>query len=123
MPIKYSFTPSELINTRNRNVMNKVAEIFASSSQRDAVILEDCGSWLIQEAWQDRSGIYMTIRLAPLDMRREAVQEEGRVITRKFLDLFPDRTASGTFYEGQDGYLEGEKVTVFVQTASRSIAD
>ena len=123
MPIKHSFTPQELINTYNRKVMNKVAEIFASSPQREGVILEDCGSWLIQEAWQDRVGFYMTIRLAPLDLRREDVQEEGRVITRKFLDLFPDRTSAGTFYEGQDGYLEGEKVTVFVQTASYSIAD
>ncbi|NDE01846.1 MAG: hypothetical protein EBZ91_08880 [Gammaproteobacteria bacterium] len=123
MPIKHSFTPQELINTYNRKVMNKVAEIFASSPQREGVILEDCGSWLVQEAWQDRVGFYMTIRLAPLDLRREDVQEEGRIITRKFLDMFPDRTANGTFYEGQDGYLEGEKVTVFVQTASFSIAD
>jgi hypothetical protein len=123
MPIKHSFTPQELINTYNRKVMNKVAEIFASSPQREGVILEDCGSWLVQEAWQDRTGFYMTIRLAPLDKHREAVQEEGRVITRKFLDMFPDRTASGTFYEGQDKYLEGEKVTVFVQTAAFSIGD
>ena len=123
MPIKYSFTPRELINTYNRKVMTKVAEVFESSPCRDGIVLEDCGSWLVQEAWQDRTGFYMTIRLAPLDKHREAVQEEGRVITRKFLDMFPDRTASGTFYEGQDGYLMGEKVTVFVQTAAFSIAD
>ena len=123
MPIKYSFTPRELINTYNRKVMTKVAEVFESSPCRDGIVLEDCGSWLVQEAWQDRTGFYMTIRLAPLDKHREDVQEEGRVITRKFLDMFPDRTASGTFYEGQDGYLEGEKVTVFVQTAAYSIAD
>jgi len=123
MPIKYSFTPRELINTYNRKVMTKVAEIFESSPQRDGIILEDCGSWLVQEAWQDRGGFYMTIRLAPLDKGREAVQEEGRRITGKFLDMFSGRKASGTTYEGQDGYLEGERVTVYVETSSHSIGD
>ena len=123
MPIKYSFTPRELINTYNRKVMTKVAEIFESSPQRDGIILEDCGSWLVQEAWQDRGGFYMTIRLAPLDKGREAVQEEGRRITGKFLDMFTGRKASGTTYEGQDGYLKGERVTVYVETSSHSIGD
>jgi hypothetical protein len=123
MPIKYSFTPRELINTYNRKVMTKVAEIFESSPQRDGIILEDCGSWLVQEAWQDRGGFYMTIRLAPLDKGREAVQEEGRRITGAFLDMFTGRKASGTTYEGQDGYLEGERVTVYVETSSYSIGD
>lgn len=123
MPIKYSFTPRELINTYNRKVMTKVAEVFESSPCRDGIILEDCGSWFVQEAWVDRGGFYMTIRLAPLDKHREAVQEEGRVIIRKFLDMFLGRKASGTFYEGQDGYLEGERVTVYVETSSYSIGD
>jgi len=123
MPIKYSFTPRELINTYNRKVMTKVAEIFESSPQRDGVILEDCGSWLEQRDWTDRTGFYMTIRLAPLDKGREAVQEEGRRITGKFLDMFTGRKASGTTYEGQDGYLEGERVTVYVETSSHSIGD
>jgi len=123
MPIKYSFTPRELINTYNRKVMTKVAEIFELSPQRDGVILEDCGSWLVQEAWMDRGGFYLTIRLAPLDKRREAVQEEGRRIIGKFLDVFSGRKASGTTYEGQEGYLEGEKVTVYVETSSHSIGD
>ena len=123
MPIKYSFTPRELINTYNRKVMTKVAEIFESSPQRDGIILEDCGSWLVQEAWMDRGGVYLTIRLHPLDKRREAVQEEGRVIIRKFLDVFSGRKASGTTYEGQEGYLEGGRVTVYVETSSHSIGD
>jgi hypothetical protein len=61
--------------------------------------------------------------LAPLDKHREAVQEEGRRITGKFLDMFTGRKASGTTYEGQDGYLEGERVTVYVETSSHSIGD
>jgi hypothetical protein len=123
MPIKYSFTPRELINTYNRKVMTKVAEVFESSPCRDGIVLEDCGSWLVQEAWQDRTGFYMTIRLAPLDKRREAVQEEGRRIIGKFVDMFTGRKASGTTYEGQEGYLEGERVTVYVETSSHSIGD
>ena len=81
MPIKYSFTPRELINTYNRKVMTKVAEVFESSPPHlRGIVLEDCGSWLVQEAWQDRTGFYMTIRLAPLDKAREAVQEEGTIL-------------------------------------------
>jgi len=123
MPIKYSFTPRELINTYNRKVMTKVAEVFESSPCRDEIVLEDCGSWLIQGAWVDRCGFYMTIRLAPLDKHREAVQEEGRRIIGKFLDVFTGRKASGTTYEGQEGYLEGGRVTVYVETSSHSIGD
>jgi hypothetical protein len=123
MPIKYSFTPHELINTYNRKVMTKVAEVFESSPHLRGIVLEDCGSWVVQEAWQDRTGFYMTIRLAPLDKHREAVQEEGRRIIGKFVDMFTGRKASGTTYEGQEGYLEGGRVTVYVETSSHSIGD
>jgi len=123
MPIKYSFTPHELINTYNRKVMTKVAKVFESSPHLRGIVLEDCGSWVVQEAWQDRGGFYMTIRLAPLDKHREAVQEEGRRIIGKFVDMFTGRKASGTTYEGQEGYLEGGRVTVYVETSSHSIGD
>ena len=129
MPIKYTFTPRELINTYNRQVMTKVAEIFESvlrngyGGRDESVILEDCGSWLEQLSWTDRMGFYMTIRLHPLDKHREDVQEKGRAITAKFLELFPDRTANGTFYEGHEGYKDGEKVTVYVHTSTTSIGD
>lgn len=128
MPIKYTFTPRELINTYNRQVMTKVAEIFESVLRNgvaldQSVILEDCGSWLEQSDWTDRSGFYMTIRLHPLDRHREEVQEKGRTIVRRFLELFPARTANGTSYEGQDGYKDGEKVTVYVHTSTYSIGD
>ena len=123
MPIKYSFTPHELINTYNRKVMTKVAKVFESSPHLRGIVLEDCGSWVVQEAWQDRGGFYLTIRLAPLDKHREAVQEEGRRIIGKFVDMFTGRKASGTTYEGQEGYLEGGRVTVYVETSSHSIGD
>ena len=108
--------------------MTKVAEIFESVLRNgvaldQSVILEDCGSWLEQLSWTDRSGFYMTIRLHPLDKHREDVQEKGRTIVRRFLELFPDRTANGTSYEGQDGFKDGEKVTVFVHTSTYSIGD
>ena len=128
MPIKYTFTPSELINSYNRKVMVKVAEIFESvlrngyGGRDESVILEDCGSWLEQLPWTDRMGFYMTIRLHPLDKHREDVQEKGRAITAKFLEVFRG-SSLGTFYEGQDGYKDGEKVTVFVHTSTTSIGD
>ena len=123
MPIKYPFTPRELINAANRNIMNRVAEIFETCPHRDGLILEDCGSWLVQSDWTDRTGYYMTIRLAPLDKGRKEVQEAGRDVTRKFLGLFPERKQTGVTYEGQEGYLDGEKVTVFVETDVYSIGD
>ena len=127
MPIKYTFTPRELINSYNRQVMTKVAEIFESVLRKgvaldQSVILEDCGSWLEQLSWTDRMGFYMTIRLHPLDKHREDVQEKGRAITAKFLEVFRG-SSLGTFYEGQEGYKDGEKVTVFVHTSTTSIGD
>lgn len=65
----------------------------------------------------------MTIRLAPLDKHRDTVSLEGRRIIGKFLDMITGRKASGTTYEGQDGYLEGENMTVYVETSSHSIGD
>ena len=129
MPIKYTFTPRELINSYNRQVMTKVAEIFESvlgnryGTRDESVILEDCGSWLEQLSWTDRGGFYMTIRLHPLDKHRKDVQEKGRAITAKFLELFTGMPANGTFYEGHEGYKDGERVTVYVHTTTTSIGD
>lgn len=51
MPIKYSFTPRELINTYNRKVMTKVAEIFESSPS------ETVSSWrIVVPGWSRRHG-------------------------------------------------------------------
>lgn len=123
MPIKYPFTPREFLNVTNRDVMIKVAQIFEACPHRDSILLEDCGSWLVQSDWTDRTGYYMTIRLHPLDKGRMNVQEAGRDITRKFLSLFPGKRPNGITYEGHEGYLEGEKVTVFVETDMHSIGD
>ena len=123
MPIKHSFTPSELINSTNRTVMTKVAKLFESNPQCEGLILEDCGSWLEQRDWTDRSGFYMTLRLAPLDKHRDEVQNAGRNIFGKFIDMFPRRNTNGTSYDGYNGLEDGEKVTVFVHTDTTSIGD
>jgi hypothetical protein len=121
MPIRYSFTPRELVDPRNRRVMLGVAEMFEGSPFREGVLLEDAGSWLQQDAWVDRTGFYMTVRLAPLDVGRPEVRAEGRRLVAGFVDAFLGR--DGVSYEGEELYEEGGRLTVFVETAHHSIGD
>lgn len=126
--IKYTFTPSQLLNSYNLKVMTKVASIFDELGEGDyymcrSVILEDLGSWLVQSDWTDRSGYYMTIRLAPLDQHRPEVREMARAIIGRFIDIFVGRNANETKYENQQGLDKGEKVSVFVHTDTNSIGD
>ena len=122
MAIKHPFTPRELLNSHNLDVMSRVAALFESPIARDRIILEGLGTWLEQGAWTDTTGFYMTIRMHPLYKHLQDTQEAGRTVTRGFLAAFPGRTAEPRF-EGQEGYAEGEPVTVFVTTSTHSIGD
>ena len=129
MAIKQPFSHRDLLNKHNRDVVSRVADIWdtvlgkGSPTQRDSIILEEIGGWVRQESWHDRTGFYLTIRLAPLDKTRPAVQESGRAIMARFIDAFPGRNSNGTFYEGQENYAAGENLTVYVETGMNSIGD
>lgn len=124
MPIKYKFTPDQLINKSCLAVMTKVAEIFREHGGEGcdrSVILEDLGTWLEQRDWTDATGFYMTARIAPLDLGRPTVQAEAQKILRSFTGLFPGKTVR--MEEPEEEFTKGGRMTVWVTSDVHGIAD
>jgi hypothetical protein len=125
MPIKYPFTPEQLINKSNLSVMTKVAEIFhdlcGGGGCDRSVILEDLGSWLEQRDWTDVTGFYMSVRIAPLDLNRPDVRENAMKILHAFTNLFPGKTVRSE--DSEEGFAKGGRMTVWVTTDVHGIAD
>lgn len=125
MPIKYPFTPEQLINKHNLSVMTKVAGIFneygGGGGCDRSVILEDLGSWLEQRDWTDATGFYMTVRIAPLDLNRPDVWENAMKILHAFTSLFPGKTVRSE--DSDPGFAKGGRMTVWVTTGVHGIGD
>ena len=129
----YNFTPKDLLSKCNLDVVQRVAEAWddvfgndtwggANYRSRESVILEGLGHCHRMNNWSDDTGYFMKIRLHPLDMHREEVQNNARKLTRLFLATFPG-TRSKVEYEGHEDFLKGGSVTVYVITGARSIGD
>jgi hypothetical protein len=125
MPIKQPFTPRDLINSRYLEVMTSVADLFKDPIVRDRIVLEDLGSWLEQSAWTDKSGFYMTIRLAPLYKHLPDTQAAGRQLALDFLtSLTGMRVIDAAQVTGQADRLNGgEPVTYVIATSTYHIGD
>lgn len=126
MPIKYPFTPEQLINKSNLAVMTNVAEIFneygGGGGCDRSVILVELGSWLEQRDWTDVTGFYMSVRIAPLDLSRPDVRENAIKILQSFTDMFPGKSV-----RTEDGdavpFTSGGRTTVWVTTNVQGIND
>ena len=125
MPIKQPFTPRDLINSRCLEVMTSVADLFKDPIVRDRIVLEDLGSWLEQSGWTDKSGFYMTIRLAPLYKHLPDTQAAGRQLALDFLtSLSGMRVIDAAQVTGQaDRLNRGEPVTYVIATDTYYIGD
>ena len=125
------FTPQDLLDQSNRDVVQRVAEAWddvfgkdtrggLNSGSRKSVILEGLGTCFRHNDWSDDYGFFMTIRMHPLDMHREEVQNNARKLTRRFLATFPG-TRNKVEYEGHENFLQGGPVTVFVVTHNYAV--
>ena len=124
MPIKYKFTPDQLINKSCLAVMTKVAGIFREHGGEGcdrSIILEDLGTWLEQRDWTDATGFYMTARIAPLDLNRPDVWENAMKILHAFTSLFPGKTVRSE--DSDPGFAKGGRMTVWVTTGVHGIGD
>ena len=141
------FTVKELVRNHNFDLLSKINKIWnADVGNRimnrsdggfvtgESVILEDFGSWLSQEAWEDRSGYYIKIRMTPLFAHSSIVQGRARAVVDSFIELFPEGNVE--FAEnleildvGDVGFQEKQKlgltktITVVVETDRYSIGD
>ena len=124
--IKRPFTPRDLLNESNMRVMTKVAELFKKHCEgglATTVILEDCGSWLQQNSWTDDTGLYLTLRLHPLDNKREDVRACGRAIWQDFIAEVGGATHNAWVEESDAAYIDGGKTTIYVKQSTYSIGD
>jgi hypothetical protein len=125
--IKRPFTPRDLLNESNMRVMSTVAELFkkhdAKTGCDTTVILEDCGSWLQQNAWTDDTGLYLTLRLAPFVTHREDERARGRAIWQDFIAAVGGATHNAWVEESEDDYIHGGKTTIYVKQSTYSIGD
>ena len=125
MKNKQPFTPRDLINSHCLEVMTSVADLFKDPIVRDRIVLEDLGSWLEQSGWTDKSGFYMTIRLAPLYKHLPDTQAAGRQLALDFLtSLSGMRVIDAAQVTGQaDRLNRGEPVTYVIATDTYYIGD
>jgi hypothetical protein len=126
MKNKQPFTPRDLINSRYLEVMTSVADLFKDPIVRDRIVLEDLGSWLEQSSWTDKSGFYMTIRLAPLYKHLPDTQAAGRQLALDFLTSRTDTRLEPAVAQiaGQADRLNGgEPVTYVIETDTYHIGD
>ena len=133
------YTARNLTIPANLDLMNKVAQIWddcvgTDHMRRDNIILESVGGWLCQEAWHDRTGFHLKIRMHPSYSHAAVTQERAKAVLDAFIGLFHKGTV--VFSEnteildvGDINWREKESsgqnktITVVVETGSYSIGD
>jgi hypothetical protein len=119
--------------------MNKVAQIWddcvgTEYLRRDNIVLESVGGWLCQEAWHDRNGFHLKIRMHPLYSHSAVTQERARAVLDAFIRLFPKGTvvfaenteildAGDINWREKESSGQNQTITVVVETGSYSIGD
>ncbi len=130
--IKQPFTPRDFLLSHNRDIMDRIARIWDEvfgpetpgglhSLTRQKVILEGVGWTLKQYPYSDETGYYISFRMEPGETRKE-YQDKARLLTKKFIALFPKKIKPASF-EGHEKFAEGGVVTVMVMTGSFNIGD
>jgi len=133
------YTAKNLTIPANLDFMNKVAQIWdvcvgTEHLRRDNIILESVGGWLCQEAWSDRTGFHLKIRMHPLYSHAAVTQSMGRAVLDAFICLFPGGTVVFTEntqildvgdinWREKESLGQNKTITVVVETGSYSIGD
>lgn len=129
----------DLVHPHGLDLISKINKIWDDCvgthyMERDNVILESIGGWLCQEAWEDRTGYHIKIRMHPLYCHASSVQGRARAVINAFVDLFPSGRIEFTenleiLEMGDVDWQEKQKlgltntITVVVQTDRYSIGD
>jgi hypothetical protein len=88
---------------------------YFRETRGDEIILEEIGTTLEQLAYLDRTGWFVTWRLAPLYREIPSIIEAGN----RFAERLKSHFASKTHFE----VFENEKRTLYVTTGTNSIGD
>jgi hypothetical protein len=123
--LKYPFTIRDANNEHYLNQFVKVTGIFRDCSKdsglgNDVLILEAFGSTLVQSAWTDETGYYITYRLHPLYSKLDALKVAAAKAESKFLAMFPGKQFKRQVEDLND---PNTRITLLVECGSYSIGD
>lgn len=123
--IKNAITIKDLSNSYLHARFNEVVTLFRELSLgtglgADVLILEEFGTTLVQESWQDRTGWYVVYRLHPLyshmpKMIEASLQAQSR--------LYSILGAKNQKVERENEADRNARITVLMESGSHSIGD
>jgi len=120
--IKQPFTVRDAMNTHLLKFVSNTANAFkVLNSCNQPFILEEIGTWLEQCDWTDKTGYYVTYRIAPLDCKRQSVVDAAANAEKKWNLLFLD--AKSRHREVVDHLDPATRITLLVHTDTMSIGD
>jgi len=124
--IKQPFTVREAINPHYIALLTEVGRLVREVSEstgvgRDAIILEGFGSTVVQGAWIDETGYYITFRPHPMYSHLDRIAAALKTLEEKFVKSFNNRKEPVVTVEDPED--KNSKITVQVTTDSYSIGD
>lgn len=133
------YTTRDLVHPCVFDLISKVNKIWDDCvgthyMKRHNVILESVGGWLCQEAWEDRTGYHIKIRMHPLYCHTSSAQGQARAVVNAFIELFPNckveftenieiLDAGNVDWQEKANLGLGKTITVVMQTNRYSIGD
>lgn len=125
--IKHPFTVRDAMNPHLLTFVKNTAEAFRFNGTTgiyagiQPFIIEDAGTWTEQSDWTDRTGYYVTYRIAPLDSGNKTIRAAADDAEAKWNRLFP--AAKSRRREVADPSDLSTRVTLVVHTGIHSIGD
>lgn len=125
--IKNAITIKDLSNTYLHERFNSVVTLFrelslATGLGADVLILEEFGTTLIQEAWQDRIGWYVVYRLHPLYSHMPKMIEASLQAQSRLHSILGAKNWNQKI-DREDEHDRNTRITVYVERGSHSIGD
>lgn len=125
--IKHPFKASDLVNPHYTALAVEMGRIVREANKEigleDAVLLEEFGTTLEQQAWQDVTGYYITFRPHPIYSHQERVARALKMVEERFIKQFkvnPSYQPQAHAHEAGD---PNSKITVSLVTNAFSIGD
>lgn len=120
--LKHSFRIRDAVNQKYLEYLSSAGEIVRKTNEGlnlpDLVLLEDFGDFLIQNAWTDETGYFLTYRISPIFIGNPKIKDAHIIIERNFSKIFQPIYG----YKVTKDIL-GENITLASIMDSKSIGD
>jgi hypothetical protein len=124
--IKHPLTIKDMSNTYLHARFNEVVTLFRELSistglGADVLILEEFGTTLVQNSWNDDTGFYVRYRLHPLYSHMPKLLDASRLAQARFAGIFGKSQSFKVDFENIED--RNGNITVYVATGTHSIGD